>query len=226
MSITLGLYDLFANLIPGLLYLYVINEALHEANLGYIDLAQLDKLPNLILVAVAAFVLGHLFNTLSYRYWYHLFAPKPPDLLAIQHLKSQFPGVPFNFNLNETKLLLGIIRHHNIELADSLERHNANSIMMRNISLGLFLYALLQIIAILQTGIAFPYLIQIILSVALSAMALKQCRNYDRWYNRDIIKEALNYGSSLNEVLSVSRRIVLQKAADEITNDEPNDNQE
>jgi hypothetical protein len=223
MSITLGLYDLYANLIPGLLYLYIINDALFKFKQVYIDLAQLDKLPNLILVTAAAFVLGHIFNDISYRYWYRKLSPKTPDTLAIEHLKSQYPEIPILYKINETKLLLGIIRHNNMSLANLIEKHNANFIMLRNISLGLCLYALLQLIVILQTGTAFPYLTQMILAIVLSALAFRRCQNYDRWYNRDIIREALNYGSSLSEVLSISRRIVLQNATGKNTDVEPND---
>jgi hypothetical protein len=208
MSITLGIYDLFGNMIPGLLYLYVINEALNKFNMSFIDIAQLNNTFHIVLVGVAAYILGHIFNPISYRGWYRIWFPKPPDITALTRIKKENPGVSLQFNRNDTKLLIGVIRHQNLEIAQRIETNQAGSILMRNISLGLALFVLVQIPTLFQNHFAPENIILVILPILLSYMAIKRAQKQDHWYHRDVFEDALNYGSSLDEVLRVSRQIV------------------
>ncbi len=210
MSISFGIYDFFGNLIPGLLYLYGINESLRALNQSYLDLANLDKFGPLVLVGVCAYILGHLANSFTYSYWYRLFYRKSISQQVLAEYRERYPNVKISFGLHGTGLLLSIIRYHKPEQAETIERLRANYIMLRKISFGLALYVVLNMVLSIQAGNRLPYAIQAGMGVLFSALALLQAHKNDIWYYRDIFYASLNLGSCVEEVLETSRHLVLQ----------------
>ena len=67
MSVSLSLYDVFSNIVPGLLYLFTINELLRVFNKSQVDLLQASTSGQIIFLILAAFMLGHLFTTFTYE---------------------------------------------------------------------------------------------------------------------------------------------------------------
>lgn len=212
MSISLTIYDIFSNLIPGVLVLYVINELLIILKLRAIDLSQLDQAPNLILVAILAYITGHLINAISYQWWYVHFSPKALDEIALEKIKRQNPNLAVEFDPVDHKMLLSVIRHHSSELSNILERARAMYMMLRNVSLGAALFAMLQVVQAFITGQYLTYLPIAAVGMIGSALALHQGKKNERWFYRDIFREGLNYGTNIEEVMNVSRGITRQKS--------------
>ncbi len=73
MSFTLGLYDLFANLIPGFIYLFIFNETLRELGFAYFDVTQIDNVPYFLLLAMLAYLVGHVMDYLAHHLWERVF---------------------------------------------------------------------------------------------------------------------------------------------------------
>ena len=155
MSITIGIYDLFAYIIPGFLYLFVINEFFERLGVGYIkssDLANLQSGSALIFIAVFAVVahlLGHLLDQTAR--WLVLRFPKrrrDPEM-ALNHLKDRYPNVDIQFDSKDWPLLFTLLRQRNLEHARVIDSFQAYSIMFRNIFLGLSLFVVLQAYSLL-----------------------------------------------------------------------------
>ena len=60
MSITLGVYELFAYTIPGILYIYIANEFLKLFGLSHIDYHQINDLFSIILVITIGYVVAQM----------------------------------------------------------------------------------------------------------------------------------------------------------------------
>ena len=208
MSITPSIYDFFGNLIPGLLYLYVLNEALIAFHLRAIDLRQLDQLPNLVLVGLAAYLCGVLADAINHRIWYSLFDRVKMDAAALASVKRHYKGSEIRFSPIDSRALFAVIRHHTPEIAKTLENNQAKKIMLSNVSLGAALFAALQIILAVREGSPLPYLIMAGLGILASVMGILRAQKALYWFNRDVFYEALNYGTSLEEVLAVSRKLI------------------
>lgn len=205
MSFNLGFYDLFSNLVPGILGLFVINEFFRVFNLGYIDLERLDSAAEISLIAILAYLVGHLISAISYDRWLRLFIRKDMQVAALERLKRQLPNVRIDFQPADVKLLFPIIQHHDLNLAQTIERTRSSSIMLRNISFVLILFTVLQIVRLFVHGFSVGYLLSALGLAVLARFAAQRSVIHLRWFYRDVFKEALNYGTNISEVLECSR---------------------
>ncbi len=213
MSISLTIYDVFGNLIPGLLYLYVINAALMAFHQPAIDLNQLDKAYNLVLVLAIAFVLGHVFNDFTHDKWFRIFFRESMRISALENVKKKFPEKTIDFQPGDADSIFVIIRHHTLEVSRSLEVYRVNSIMLRNVSFGSALYSFLQFVLIFtDTAFWLSHVLMMGLGVCLCVLSLYRTKKFRFWYYRDLFYEGLNYGNNVTEVLEASRKITAEQA--------------
>jgi hypothetical protein len=110
MSISLSLYDVFSNIVPGLIYLFAINELLRAFGKSQVDLLQASTSGQTLLIILIAFILGHLFTTFTYEGWYRLLIKPHEDKFALEKTSSRFPELEINFRPSHTELLLSIIQ--------------------------------------------------------------------------------------------------------------------
>ena len=145
MSVSLSLYDVFSNIVPGFIYLYAINELLRAFGKSQANLLQASTSGQILFIILIAFVLGHLCTTFTYEGWYKLFVRRYDDKLALEKTIARFPELKINFKYMESDLLLSIIQSRDKDVAERIEGYRANAIMMRNISFGLFLIGLVEL---------------------------------------------------------------------------------
>lgn len=216
MPISLGIYDVFANLLPGVLYLFAINEILKALGAKHMELnSQTFTLESFIILALG-YLLGHIFNNFTYRGWFRLFYRYPrgyvrdkgksrdennPNEHALNSLKRLYPDLNIKFYARDADLLFNAIQIKNKELADRIETTRANAIMMRNISFGLFLLALGEFIFFINQGFSLTYLVLVIACLLGSRISLAQTWKYYEWFYKDVFRTALSYGDSLDAVL-------------------------
>jgi len=145
MSVSLSLYDVFSNIVPGFIYLFAINELLRAFGKSQANLLQASTSGQILFIILGAFVLGHLCTTFTYEGWYKLFVRRYDDKLALEKTISRFPELKINFKYMDSDLLLSIIQSRDKDVAARIEGYRANAIMMRNISFGLFLIGLVEL---------------------------------------------------------------------------------
>jgi len=217
MSISLSIYDVFANLIPGLLYFFAINEFIKSIGGNGLDISAFPNPGSTIGVLAIAYLLGHLFNALTYNKWYLLYyerrsihTPKNEDMgtdngRALKSLRFQYPDHEFNnFKPVDTDLLFNAIRVRNKELAERIEVNRVNAIMMRNVSFGLFILGLVEIINTAR-GLNLLYGLAAIVCFIASRLALAQTSKYYHWFYKDVFQAGSLFGKSLKEVVKNTR---------------------
>jgi len=204
MGINLGLYDVFANIVPGLLYSFFLFELtkLFNIKIPYVEQSSLVTITGLIVIS---FVLGHIFNRPSYNLWYRIIEKyQKSRIIALQDLRKFNPSINYDFLPEEAETLFAIIRHHDIQLAEKIDAFRANCIMLRNISFGFLLLAIVPIVYLVRDGFSWEYLIYLLGSVLFSLLAARRAIDYIRWFYREIFHDARNYGTNLSEVLKIS----------------------
>src|SRR5687768_4567578 len=87
----------------------------------------------------------------------------------------------FDFKDKDWSMLRAYIRIHNRDVASDLDRDNALCIMLRNISLGLFLIALIEIIQFVMTR-SWEHLILVLSLGVLSYLVAIQARVLRKWF--------------------------------------------
>lgn len=220
MPISLGIYDVFANLLPGVLYLFAINEILKALGAKHMQLtSETFTLESFIILALG-YLLGHIFNSFTYRLWFRLFFRYPrgydrsrgsekdssnPNEQVLSKLKKQYPDLHIKFSPRDMDLLFNAIQIKNKELADRIETTRANAIMMRNISFGLFLLGISGLINMIVQGFLLSYVGILLACWVGSAISLVQTWKYYEWFSKDVYLTAINYGSSVDEVIQKVR---------------------
>lgn len=207
MSINLGLYDLFANTVPGMLYIFVFAQILDVLGIYHFDLTLIDTSAKVLAIALISFVFGHIFNAFTYRGWYKLLLRQyHAEDVALKQLTSGRTGQLYSgFSPGDAKIIFAVIQNRDLRLAERLEASRANSIMMRNISFATFLLSVDQIIRLIRFGFEWRFVIFTLAYILFSWMALKRGANYERWFFRDVFRTAVGYGDSLSAIIKKSR---------------------
>jgi hypothetical protein len=207
----LGIYDVFSYAIPGILYLFTINEGLQLLRLPFVDISQLNSSSHLVLLALLSFLVGHLFDFVSHHVWYRRFYPRESQERAYSYFKAH-SGLEPDFDPAQWAVLLSVIRHDNMEICNTIDKNKATSIMLRNVSFASFLLAIVFAFSAFVSGFSLVYLLGAIATLVGSFVSLRRSDNFNLWFYGLIYQQSLVYGSSLKEVLDNSRS---QKTRDE-----------
>lgn len=220
MSISLSIYDLFANLLPGLLYLFAMNEILRSLGMRHMEFSNASINEGTLLTLGVGYILGHIFNNFTYEKWYMpLFRYRKQGdgnrskrgaaddkAKALDSLKRLYPDLKTKFSPRDGDLLFNAIQIQNKELADRIESTRANAIMMRNVSFGLFLLSAAQFIQFFSNQFSLYALGLGILCLLGSWISLLQTSKYYRWFYKDVFRTAIHYGDSLHAVVDRLRK--------------------
>lgn len=199
MSSRLGIYDIFARIVPGGLYLASLVEFARVLNLIRFDwgtaLNKLEVVPSIGL-AIIAFILGSALDAISVR-WHALFRLPSKGLEAF---KREHKDWKIEFQDKDWAILRAYVYTKDLNVADQIERHNALSIMMRNISLGLALLSVTELIQLIKT-MDLRYSILVVTLMFLSYQAAIQARNMNDWFYRSIYETIIAYRLDLEDMV-------------------------
>jgi hypothetical protein len=211
MSVSLSLYDVFSNIVPGLIYLFTVNELLKVFGKSQIDLLQASTSGQILFIILAAFVLGHLFTTFTYEGWYKLFIKRYDDKLALDKVVTRYPDLKINFKPTDSELLFSVIRSRDKTITERIEGFRANAIMMRNISFGLFLIGVVELTKFFIEKYALGFLGIAVLSFVFSGIALRGASRFYKWFYYDVFRISAIYGSTSLEIVKKFRNDVAAK---------------
>src|SRR5258706_12625805 len=215
MSISLRIFDVFANLLPGLVYLFAIDEFIKSVGYKGIDVSTLPSSAQTIGILFIGYLLGHLFNALTYNGWYLLFYRESSfhdrnnmqsdSGKALTTLTNQYPDLDFgNFLPRDSDILFSALQVNNKDLAERIEITRVTAIMMRNVSFGLFIFGMVEIIyAVRDTSLNNIWIA--LACVVASRLALTQTAKYYHWFFKDVFRIATLYGKSSSEVVNKLR---------------------
>lgn len=207
MSLSIGIYDLFSYTIPGFLYIFVFNEFFRLIGWNYFLLSSVKEGTELIVAALSimcAYTIGHLLDYFSNWFCFRLLTRYKVKDASLDNIKRRYPELKIQFGYNDCHPLFTNLRQCNLEFSRVIDSFGANNIMLRNISFGLLLLALLQIWIIIL-DFHWQNLLIIIGILGLSWVAYLRSRMFYEWFFTGIYEASLKYGTSLKEVLGYSR---------------------
>jgi len=201
MSINLGIYDVFANIVPGFIYLYVVNEYLKEFGQPSLDLSSENSLLQFSFLFILAYLIGHIMDYVSYRLWFLRFYGRFEERTAYKQFKERYPELDVTFKPEQFSLLFTIIRQKDSQLADNIDRNKVTCIMLRNASFALILFSILEFYRAFAHGFDIIALLLAIGAVAGSIIALRQAERLDHYFYRLIFENAALEGKNLESII-------------------------
>jgi len=207
MSFTLGLYDLFANTIPGFIYLFILNETLRELGFAHFNVTQIDHVPFFLLLTLLAYLVGHIMDYLAYRLWVRVFYPDYPEGRAYEHFRSMYPELKIQFNPSQSRLLFAAIKFLKPEIANDIEKNKVISLMLRNVSFAFVIFFLSQVYIFLFKGNSLINLSIAVASLLASIITLRRAELFHVHYYKLVFEHIVLLGDNLEEVINYNRKI-------------------
>lgn len=181
MNVKANVYDFFAYTIPGgfilLAGLYAMN-AFGILKIDFLALAP-TTLQSIVMLG-AAYIMGLLFEPIG-RWWSRLFKPKGNAELALVEFKKFHPSFHIDFEAADWTILFAFLKRQNLEVASDIERVNASSIMLRNISFGFMLLAVAEITYFAKLLLPL-HLFFGIAAIVLSIISGKESDKFAQWF--------------------------------------------
>ncbi len=210
MSIAIEIYDFFSYLIPGTLYIFVFNEFLRVVGWKYINIQnwfQPGQAPDFVMLVpllVVGYLVGNLLDPISHDLFrkpiYQFRDKRRVYKRVLDDLNNQYPDLKIQFKPKDWDVLFNVIRQRNLEMAHILDKFNASNLMFANVSFGMFLLTIIQVVAFfLERNLVNLYNATGFL--VLCSLALYSSNQYRAWFFKGIFVSALEYGKSVKEVV-------------------------
>ena len=213
MNIGLGVYDIFSRIVPGGFYLLVFYQL--AVVLGWIkfDLTTFNEIG--IVPSIGLIVLAYILGTGMGRVgsvWHRIFKKRGMSDRVLEKFKEENMDWQFIFKAKDWPILRAYIRLHNPDIANVIDRNNALSIMLRNISLGLVLLAVTEGIQFVNT-MNWIYILLVVLLIFFSYQIAVQARDLQDWFYHGIFQTIIAYRLDLKERVKPANKPVKRKNA-------------
>ncbi len=211
MSVNLGFYDLFSYLMPGLLYLYVINEFMRIIGAKFIDVeswlraGQAPEFSVLLPILLVAYIAGHVFDAIALRFFfqfiYRLRNKEGASSQSLKVIKEKHPELDIKFKSKDWEILFTFLRQRNIDTAQNIDRFQADSVMLRNVALGVLLLAPLHLFLFFST-MTWVYLLITLCEILVCVITISESFKFRMWFFTNIFESSLLYGRNVEEVIN------------------------
>lgn len=216
MNIRLGIYEIFSRIVPGGLYIAAIVQFLVILGLVSFDL---ETINNLSLIAsigfiVISYILGGAFDNLATVLFRLFNQPGFSGRTLAEFKKKHEENWQIDFKDRDWPVLLAFIRTKSFELASELDRHNALSIMLRNVSLGLLFLATNSLIQFFVSRNPVNILISVsmlVVSVLIIREAVKFRKLFYDGIYETILAYRINLENAIRPVRSNTKRSKVEK---------------
>lgn len=206
MNLRLGIYEVFSRIVPGGLYIVVIVQILSTLGIMKFDLQAINNLSLAasIGLVIVAYILGGAFDNLA-TVFFHLLKKQNISGRTLARFKKNYQDRwQIDFEDGDWSLLLAFIRTKNLELAGELDRHNALSIMLRNVSMGLLFLAANSSIQFFISRNSADIFVSLIL-LSLSMLILREAMKFREWFYDGIYETVLAYRIDLETAIKPMR---------------------
>ena len=157
MKMKYGIYDFFAYMLPGSIYLIILIWAVDIFTTWQAPWAVSMKptATQILIGAAVSYTLGVLLSPLSYNPLYVFLRNKEPIEAAFERVDKTYPNVELNFTSDQWPVLDAAIRLDNAGLAETIDRHRATHLMLRSMSLALLLLAILIVVSNVSSKVCY-----------------------------------------------------------------------
>jgi hypothetical protein len=200
MSIPFGIYDFFASALPGGLYLFIIIYLCAITGVIQIDFQALNNLSTIQIIAGAmvAYILGLVFDPVA-KVWYRIFRKENAADKVFAKYKDAFPQFLFKFQAWDWPILRAFLRRENKDFSYEIERMSVLRIMLRNVSFGLAILAVILMAQFLVQGFLILHLIVSIALISVSILAGRESAKYGDWFNAGFYEAIIAYGTEASD---------------------------
>ena len=213
MNIGLGVYDIFSRIVPGGFYLLVFYQIAVALRLIKFDLKILNEIgivPSIGLILVA-YIVGAGLDSVGSA-WHRIFKKRGMSGRVLQKFREENTDWEFYFQDKDWPILRAYIRLHNPDVANVIDRNNAISIMLRNISLGLVLLSITEVVQLVNS-MDWIHILLIALFAFLSFQIAIQARELRDWFYSGVFQTIIAYRLDLAERVKPVKSSVKRKNA-------------
>ena len=200
MNIRLGIYDIFSRIVPGAFYLLAFIQfaiILGWMQFDWRTFADIGVFLSFGLVVIA-YIVGTVMDPFSSA-WHRLFAKRGISARVLNECKEiHADRWVIDFEDKDWPILRAYIGVQKPDVASDIDRNNALCIMLRNISLGLFMIAASEIIQFAKLFNWVHILIAVVL-VVLSFQTAIRARTLRQWFYSGILETILAFRLDLEE---------------------------
>lgn len=200
MNIRLGIYDIFSRIVPGGVYLLVFLHLAVVLGLIVVDwnvLAEIGLIPSLGLVVVC-YVLGSAMDALGAA-WHRIFKKRGMSDRVLAEFKAKHADHwKFDFEDKDLPILRAYIGIHHLDVAGDIDRNNALCIMLRNISLGLVIFAVTELFQFVKS-LDWLHVLFAVLLIFFSYQTAIKGRTLREWFYSGIFETIIAYRLNLEE---------------------------
>ena len=209
MFIKIGVYDFFSYTIPGIFYFFFGFDILSKLGLIQLQINIEETMTLLfygIVLLILAYVLGILVYPISNRSWMKLFEPKDFQEQIVKEVLSLVPNYEIDLNPDQAYIYFTYYKKDQPELGTEIDRFKAVSIMLRNLSLSLFLLALSQTVQIFVYHFQPLNIIFAVLLFLASIIAGREGVNFNKWFFLFIYQATITESLSLSDLVKAKKR--------------------
>lgn len=202
MNLRLGIYEIFSRIVPGGVYMAAIAQLLSVLRLWTLDWQTVNDMSLIASVGLVlvAYVVGGAFNPYSFI-WLRLFGNKGVSSVSLAAFKQRHhQRWEIDIEDKDWPVLLALLRTKNLELAGDIERQNAISIMLRNVSLGLGMMAVNFVIAFARYQ-DLRNIFAAVITLVVSILVVRESTKFRRWFYDGIFETTLAYRIDLEKVI-------------------------
>jgi hypothetical protein len=200
MNIGLGAYDIFSRIVPGGFYLIAFGETARV--LGWIkvdinNLKDVGLLPSVILLLMA-YVVGSAMERVGAA-WSRFFGKSGTSTRVLESIKQKYADRwTIEFDDKDWSVLRSYIYLHNPSVAADADKFNALSIMLFNLSFGLAILGMCEVIQYVNTMNLLFLLLSAFL-LFLSYQVATRAKRQSEWFYSYIFEAILAYRLNLEE---------------------------
>jgi hypothetical protein len=194
MNIRLGIYDVLSRIVPGGFYLLAFLQiaiALGWAKFDWNLLNNIAIIPSIALT-VFTYVLGSALDPFGSA-WHRIFKKRGMSTRVLQEFKDKHSDRwKIDFEDKDWPILRAYIGIHNLDVAGDIDRNNALCIMLRNISLGMVLLAIAEILQCFKT-FDWAHILYAVLVSLISYQTAIRARTLRDWFYSGIFETMIAY---------------------------------
>jgi hypothetical protein len=194
MNVRLGIYEIFSRIVPGGFYIAAIYQFLTVLGLVSFDWQTINNISIIasIGLVIIAYILGEALDRFAVV-WFRIFKKRGYSHRVLTEFKQSHQD-RWNLDISDSEwpVMLAYIRTKSLELASEIERHNALSIMLRNVSFGLLLMSISSVIQFFLVRNVSNFLL-IIALLLLSILIGREAVKFRRWFYEGIFQTTLAY---------------------------------
>ncbi len=214
MNIKLGTYEIFSRIVPGSLYIFAVVQLLMVLEVIDINWHIMNdvSIVSSIGVFIAAYIVSEALDRLA-LVWFRIFRKRGFSAQVLVDFKIRHQDKwKIDFEDNDLHTLLAYIRTKDLELSGEIERHNAISIMLRNVSFGLLLIAFNVVIMFMLHRDSL-YLIAGFVVLIFSIVIIREAIKFRQWFYSGIFETIIAYRLDLEKIVKPIRNIARQKSS-------------